>query len=80
MSSLLSDIIVASSLRVIMRKYSLFNKKRIVMQIYIYTEDFFYNKILSTSKSLVEEILKDKYKYYTKRKIPKKMVFVLSTA
>jgi len=50
------------------------------MQIYIYKEDFFYNKILATSKSLVEEILKDKSKYYTKRRIPKKMVFVLSTA
>ncbi|AIF42417.1 reverse transcriptase family protein [Virgibacillus sp. SK37] len=45
------------------------------MQIYIYREDFFYNKILATSKSLVEEILKDKSKYYTKRKIPKKNGF-----
>lgn len=58
-----------------MRKYSLFSKKRTVMQIYIYREDFFYNKILSTSKSLVEEIQKDKDKYYTKRKIPKKNGF-----
>lgn len=45
------------------------------MQIYIYREDFFYNKILTTSKSLVEEILKDKSKYYTKRRIPKKNGF-----
>lgn len=45
------------------------------MQIYIYKEDFFYNKILTTSKSLVEEILKDKDKYYTKRRIPKKNGF-----
>lgn len=45
------------------------------MQIYIYREDFFYNKILATSKSLVEEILKDKSKYYTKRRIPKKNGF-----
>lgn len=45
------------------------------MQIYIYREDFFYNKILATSKSLVEEILKDKSKYYSKRRIPKKNGF-----
>lgn len=45
------------------------------MQIYIYREDFFYNKILTTSKSLVEEILKDKSKYYAKRRIPKKNGF-----
>lgn len=42
------------------------------MQTYIYKEKFFYNKILSTQKSLVEEILKDKDKFYTKVKIPKK--------
>ncbi|WP_096187066.1 reverse transcriptase family protein [Evansella halocellulosilytica] len=45
------------------------------MQIYIYKEDFFYNKILSTSKTQVEEILNDKNRYYTKRKIPKKNGF-----
>ncbi|MCM3196830.1 reverse transcriptase family protein [Priestia megaterium] len=42
------------------------------MQIFIYKEEYFYDKILSSSKALIEETIKDKDKFYREKKIPKK--------
>ncbi|WP_340438577.1 reverse transcriptase family protein [Bacillus wiedmannii] len=42
------------------------------MQIFLYKEDFFYKKILLSSKESIQEIIKDKNKFYRKKKIPKK--------
>ncbi|MBO1000649.1 RNA-directed DNA polymerase [Bacillus sp. SD075] len=42
------------------------------MQIFLYREDFFYNKVLSSSKKAVDEIIKNKDKFYQEKIIPKK--------
>lgn len=59
------------ALRVILRKYSLYDM-RIVMQTFIYNEDFFYRKILSSEKESIKEIIKEKDNFYSIKKIPKK--------
>lgn len=42
------------------------------MQIFLYKEDFFYEKILQYSKENIENIIKDKERFYTEKSIPKK--------